>query len=106
MEENPHLPQLPAPRTHFATVEGHVRTAAGDPMVDVFVDLQVKTPNVPLASIPVSTDEQGYYKSQGLEAAEYEVTVDIPGYQPVTHRITLAPRKDMTLDVVLQPENQ
>jgi hypothetical protein len=97
-------PSMPLLNT-YAAVQGSVVDQDGNAVENALITITIMTPNVPLAPIPVITTKQGTYTSQGLEPAEYEIKIDMPGYEPEIQRITLIAGQQTRIDFMLKRSN-
>ncbi len=87
-----------------ATVRGHVRTAAGEPLPGVLVTLQ-STPQSGDTDKPVIdvSNADGAYAFASVPAGRYSVSFALPNFTNATRNdVTLRPGESAIVDIVLQ----
>jgi tetratricopeptide (TPR) repeat protein len=84
-----------------ATLSGTVRDSRGKPMSDVTIRLQAKDDT---QAQTANTDSKGNYRFQGLNAGEYSLRAEMPGYlNSGIPSIFLEPGKTKILNFTLAP---
>jgi Ca-activated chloride channel homolog len=91
------LTLAPAAQTSVGTLTGTVKDSTGAPVPGALIRIVAKGAN------PYSTvsNAGGTFTFARVPAAEYELTVMLPGFRTFTARVTVTPQKPARVDVVL-----
>ena len=93
----------PAPKT--AKLSGVVFTIGTDQVQTVWPNAKLTLKNLAAnEEIATITNDLGQYSFVGVLPGEYEITVTLAGFDPLTRRITLDSAKPNQLDLQLTPE--
>lgn len=82
----------------LAVMQGIVRDDAGQPLADV--TFRMKDVERGRETV-IKSDKNGRFYRRGLQAVEYELTVEKDGYQPIHDRVRLTAGTDRRLDFKL-----
>ncbi len=82
----------------LSVLQGVVRDEAGQPLADVTFRIRDLERG---RETTVKSDRNGRFYRRGLQAVEYELSVEKEGYQPIHDRIKLAAGSDRRLDFTL-----
>jgi tetratricopeptide (TPR) repeat protein len=92
------VPAPAAAQMELAVMQGVVRDEAGQPLADVsFTIRDVERGR----EIEVKSDKNGRFYRRGLQAVEYEISVEKEGYQAIHDRIRLTAGMDRRFDFKL-----
>jgi tetratricopeptide (TPR) repeat protein len=87
-----------AAQMELAVMQGVVRDEAGQPLADVSFKIRDVERG---REIEVKSDKSGRFYRRGLQAVEYEISVEKEGYQPIHDRIRLTAGMDRRFDFKL-----
>ena len=71
----------------LASINGTVRDEAGQPLEGVVVKLKDATRG---REFETKTDKSGRFVRRGLQAVDYEFTIEKPGYNPINDKLALS----------------
>jgi tetratricopeptide (TPR) repeat protein len=92
------VPTAVLAQMELAVMQGIVRDEAGKPLADVtFTIRDVERGR----EIVVKSDKDGRFYRRGLQAVEYEISVEKEGYQPIHDRLRLTAGMDRRFDFKL-----
>jgi hypothetical protein len=83
-----------------AVVEGTVHDASGKPLAAAQVTLQRENGT---SAQTTSTDAAGAFHFPAVDAGAYELQTAVPGFFPLTYKLTLRPRQPLSLTIDLRP---
>ncbi len=92
------VPGVVGAQMELAVMQGVVRDEAGQPLADV--TFRIKDIERGRETV-VKSDKDGRFYRRGLQAVEYELTVEKEGYQPIHDRIRLTAGMDRRFDFKL-----
>jgi Tfp pilus assembly protein PilF len=92
------LPQVAHAQMELAVMQGVVRDEAGQPLADVSFRIRDVDRG---REVVVKSDKSGRSYRRGLQAVEYELTVEKEGYQSIKDRVKLTAGMDRRFDFKL-----
>jgi tetratricopeptide (TPR) repeat protein len=87
-----------AGQMELAVIVGNVRDEAGEALEDVKIVLRDLERG---REVSLKTDKSGRFYRRGLQAGEYNIVVEKPGYQPINDKLKLVAGTDRRFDFKL-----